>query len=355
MSAPSDASKTLRRTRQLRPRAGRRRDRRRQARRAGRHALPARAERLPAHRPRARPICLNFGIAREYGGRCHLRFDDTNPVAEERRVRRRDPAPTCAGSASTGASTSTTRPTTSSGSTLCAEELIGKGLAFVCDLSSEEIAASTGARSPSPAATARTAIAPSRRTSTSSRRMRAGEFEPGARTLRAKIDMASPVLRDARPDALPDRQGARTTAPATSWCIYPMYDFAHRLSDAIEGITHSLCTLEFVDHRPLYDWIARRTLGRRAAPQQIEFAPAEPHLHGDEQARAAAAGRGGPRARLGRPAHADALGDAPARLPPAAIRRFCRDVGVAKRDNMIELRAPRARGPRGAEPHARRA
>ena len=140
------------------------------------------------------------------------------------------------------------------------------------------------------------------------RRMRAGEFPDGAHVLRAKIDMASPNINMRDPTLYRIRHATHHRT-GDAWCIYPTYDYAHPISDAIEGITHSLCTLEFEDHRPLYDWV-RRQRSRHGAGVHVAAAAdrvraAEPELHGDEQAQAAGAGRAEARARLGRSAHAD--------------------------------------------------
>jgi glutaminyl-tRNA synthetase len=219
------------------------------------------------HIGHARAICLDFGMAAEFGGRCHLRFDDTNPVTEdveyvdsiqadvrwlgfdwgEHLYYASDYFEAMYG---------------------YAEELIGKGLAYVCDLSSEEIREHQGTL------TEPGRPSPYRERSVAEnldlfRRMRAGEFAPGARVLRARIDMASSVL-PMRDPVLYRIVKARHHRTGDAWCIYPMYDFAHPLSDAIEGITHSLCTLEFADHRPLYDWVvANCSVPHR--PVQIEF------------------------------------------------------------------------------------
>ena len=147
------------------------------------------------------------------------------------------------------------------------------------------------------------------------RRMRAGEFPDGSKVLRAKIDMASANINLRDPVMY---RILRATHPHTgdAWCIYPMYDYAHGQSDAIEGVTHSICTLEFEDHKPLYEWFLQN-LPVPATPKQYRVCPAQPDLYGDEQAQAAAAGAGRRCQRLGRPADADAGG-------PAAARLHCR-------------------------------
>ena len=144
------------------------------------------------------------------------------------------------------------------------------------------------------------------------RRMRAGEFPNGARVLRAKIDMASRQHQPARSGALPHPARRRIRAPATTWCIYPSYDFAHGQSDAIEGITHSLCTLEFEDHRPLYDWFIEN-LPVPSRPRQYEFARLNLTYTVLSKRVLTELVRGGHVERLGRSAHADAGRAAPAR------------------------------------------
>ncbi len=239
---------------------------------AGKHSGPV-VTRFPPepngylHLGHARPITLNFEMAREFGGHCHLRFDDTNPVSED--VEYVDAILADVrwlgfdwGEHLYFASDYFERLYG------WAEELIGKGLAFVCDLSSEEMPLYQGSLTepgrPSPYRDR------SREENLDLfRRMRAGEFEPGARTLRAKIDMASPVLvlRDPLLYRIVKTSHHRT---GDRWCVYPMYDFAHPLSDAIEGVTHSLCSSEFVDHRPLYDWTVENC-SMPSRPRQTEF------------------------------------------------------------------------------------
>ena len=219
------------------------------------------------HIGHAKSICLNFGIAQDYGGLTNLRFDDTNPVKED------------------------TEYVESIKDTIHwlgfdwgereyyasdyfevlyqnAVRLIEKGKAYVCDLSPDEVREYRG-----------TLTEPGRESPYRNRlveenldlfrRMRAGEFPDGSRTLRAKIDMASPNLnlRDPIMYRILHAEHHRT---GNKWCIYPMYDYAHCVSDSVEGITHSICTLEFEDHRPLYDWFLDEL--ELYHPQQIEFA-----------------------------------------------------------------------------------
>ena len=218
------------------------------------------------HIGHAKSICLNFGLAKEFGGKCNLRFDDTNPSKEETEyvdsiiedVRwlgfdwedRMFYASDYFGQLYKWA-----------------VQLIEQGQAYVCDLTAEQIRESRG-----------TTTEPGKESPYRNRtvkenlelfeRMRAGEFPDGARTLRTKIDMASPNfnMRDPILYRILHAEHHRT---GNAWCIYPMYDFAHGESDSIEGITHSICTLEFEDHRPLYDWYVEN-LGIHH-PQQIEF------------------------------------------------------------------------------------
>jgi glutaminyl-tRNA synthetase len=220
------------------------------------------------HIGHAKSICLNFGVAREWGGRCHLRFDDTNPTAEDveyvesiqRDVRWLG---FDWGDHLYFASDYYQRLHD------FAAELVRRGKAYVCDLTGDQVREYRG-----------TLREPGRNSPWRDRsveenldlfaRMRAGEFAPGSRTLRAKIDMSSPVIV-MRDPVIYRIQKAHHHRTGDEWCIYPMYDFAHCLSDMIEGITHSLCTLEFSDNRTVYDWILDQ-LETPCHPQQIEFA-----------------------------------------------------------------------------------
>ncbi len=219
------------------------------------------------HIGHAKSICLNFGLAEKFGGLCNLRFDDTNPVKEEHEYVEaiRNDVRWLGfdwGDREFYASDYFEQLYE------WAEELIRQGDAYVCDLSAEEIREYRGTL------TEPGRESPYRNRSVEEnldlfRRMRAGEFPDGSRTLRAKIDMASPNLnlRDPVMYRILHAEHHRT---GNQWCIYPTYDWAHGQSDSIEGITHSICTLEFENHRPLYDWFLDR-LGVHH-PQQIEFA-----------------------------------------------------------------------------------
>ena len=164
------------------------------------------------------------------------------------------------------------------------------------------------------------------------RRMRAGEFPNGARVLRAKIDMASPNM-NLRDPVLYRILHAEHPRTGNAWCIYPTYDYAHGQSDAIEGITHSLCTLEFEDHRPLYDWLIEN-LPVPVAPASVRVRAAQHRLHRDVEAHPDAAGERGPRHRLGRSAHADAGRRAPARHSRGGAARL----RAARRHHQVEQR-----------------
>lgn len=287
------------------------------------------------HIGHAKSICLNFGTAEKYAGLCNLRFDDTNPVKEdveyvdsiqedikwlgfswgERRYYASDYFEKLYEYA-------------------CA--LIEKGLAYVDDLTAEEIRAYRGTL------TEPGKESPCRGRSPQEsmelfRRMRAGEFPDGSHVLRAKIDMASPniTMRDPVIYRIAHTEHHRT---GVAWCIYPMYDFAHPLSDAIENITHSLCTLEFEDHRPFYDWLLE-ALGfdSNTRPRQIEFARLnvtntitskrklrqlveEGHVRGWDDPRMPTLS--GLRRRG---------------YTPAAIRDFCERIGVAKANSTVDV------------------
>ena len=221
------------------------------------------------HIGHAKSIILNSGLAKEYGGVFHLRFDDTNPTKEKVEFVDsilEDVKWICG-------DIDTDQIYYASGyfDTMyeCAVKLIKKGKAFVCDLTPDEIREYRGSlKEPGKPSPYR------ERTIEENldlfERMRAGEFEDGSKVLRAKIDMASPNInmRDPILYRVARKEHHNT---GNKWCIYPMYDFAHPIEDAIEGISHSICTLEFEDHRPLYDWVVRE-LEFENPPKQIEFA-----------------------------------------------------------------------------------
>ena len=285
------------------------------------------------HIGHAKSICLNFGIANEYGGRCNLRFDDTNPLKEdveyavaiENDVRW------------LGFDWGVHHYHASDYFAQLyewAEHLIEAGLAFVDSCDADEIRTMRGTL------TEPGQESPHRNRSAEEnldlfRRMRAGQFPDGAHVLRAKIDMASPNINMRDPVLYRIRHESHHRT-GDAWCIYPMYDYAHPLSDAIEGITHSLCTLEFEDHRPLYDWLVENC-PVPARPHQYEFARLNLNYTVMSKRKLL---------RLVEEGHVRGWDDP--RMPtiaglrrrgvtPAAIRDFADRVGVAKRENVIDV------------------
>ena len=284
------------------------------------------------HIGHAKSICLNFGIARDYQGLCNLRFDDTNPDKESQEfidAIQEDIK-------WLGFEWSKLRYASDYFEQLYqyALQLIGAGKAFVCSLNSEEIRYQRGTLT-NPGVESPYRNRPVEENLDLFRRMRAGEFQEGEHVLRAKIDMASaninmrdPVLYRVKHTAHPRTQ--------YRWCIYPMYDYTHCISDALEAITHSLCTLEFEDHRLLYDWVLNE-LKTSCHPQQIEFARLsldytitskrklnllvqENHVDGWNDPRMPTLS--GMRRRG---------------IPPMAIRDFCHRIGITKKDALIEM------------------
>ncbi len=286
------------------------------------------------HIGHGKSICLNFGVAREFGGRCHMRFDDTNPAAEEQEYVESILADVRWLGFDWGDHlhfTSDYFPQLHAH----AVELIRRGKAFVCDLSSEELEARRGTLS-EPGIDS-----PFRTRSIEENldlfaRMRAGEFRPGTRTLRAKIDMASPVqqMRDPILYRVVDAAHHRT---GSAWHVYPMYDFAHGLSDAIEQITHSLCTLEFAPHRPLYEWILEALDLPKPRPEQIEFARGNVSHTIVSKRSLRQLVEGGHVRGWDDPRMPTLAGLRRRGYTPESIRNFWDGVGVAKRDNVIEL------------------
>ena len=220
------------------------------------------------HIGHAKSICLNFSTAEKYGGQCNLRYDDTNPVKED--VEYVDSIEEDVKWLGFQWDNRLWASDYFDEMYDCALDLIKKGKAYVCDLSADEIRAYRG-----------TLKEPGKESQSRNRsveenlklfeEMREGKYADGEKVLRAKIDMASPNMNMRDPVIYRIAHISHHNT-GDKWCIYPMYDFAHPIEDAIEGITHSICTLEFEDHRPLYDWVLE-TLGRwEAPPQQIEFA-----------------------------------------------------------------------------------
>ena len=284
------------------------------------------------HIGHAKAICINFGIKEKFGGECNLRFDDTNPVKEdveymqsiEEDIRwlgfKWDRV--------LNASDYFGRMYE------CAEKLIRDGKAYVCDLSADEIRSTRGTL------TEPGKESPYRNRSVEEnldlfRRMRAGEFADGEKVLRAKIDMASPNI-NMRDPVIYRICHAEHPHTGTEWVIYPMYDFAHPLEDAIEGVTHSLCSLEFENHRPLYDWVTENC-GFDPRPRQIEFARLN-LTHTVMSKRflkrlvdeGVVSGWNDPRL-------STLSGIRERGYPPEAVRDFCGRIGVAKADSVVDI------------------
>lgn len=220
------------------------------------------------HIGHAKSLCLNFGTARKYGGTCNLRFDDTNPLKEDEEFVnsiKRDIQ-------WLGFRWDNLYNASDYFDVMyeCAEKLIKEGKAYVCDLSAEEIRLSRGSLTEPGKESPYRDRSPEENLNLF-RRMKAGEFDDGEKVLRAKIDMASPNI-NMRDPVIYRVLHASHQNTGDKWCIYPMYDFAHPIEDAYEGITHSICTLEFEDHRPLYDWVTQNCGFPSPLPQQIEFA-----------------------------------------------------------------------------------
>jgi glutaminyl-tRNA synthetase len=285
------------------------------------------------HIGHAKAICLNFGVAQEFGGRCHLRFDDTNPTKEEQEyidAIERDVR-------WLGFDWGTHLYHASDYFEQLydwAEHLIRTGNAYVDDQPQEEMRANRG-----------TLTEPGRnspwreRTMEENldlfRRMRAGEFPNGARVLRAKIDMASGNI-NLRDPVLYRILHASHPRTGTAWCIYPSYDFAHGQSDAIEHITHSLCTLEFEDHRPLYDWLLEH-LPVPSRPRQYEFARLNlTHTVLSKRVLTELV-RGGHVSGWDDPRMPTMAGLRRRGVPPEAVRDFVKRVGVAKANSVVDI------------------
>ncbi len=284
------------------------------------------------HIGHAKSICLNFGIAEEFGGRCHLRFDDTNPVKEEQEY-----------------IDAIERDVRWLGFDWCqhlyhasdyfeqlynwAEDLIRAGLAYVDDQTQDEMRANRGTL------TEPGRNSPFRERSVEEnldlfRRMRAGEFENGARVLRAKIDMGSGNinLRDPVMYRILHAAHPRT---GSAWKIYPSYDYAHGQSDAIEQITHSICTLEFEDHRPLYDWFIEN-LHVPSRPRQYEFARLNLSYTVLSKRVLTLLVRDGHVSGWDDPRMPTLAGLRRRGVPPEAIRDFVKRIGVAKANSVVD-------------------
>jgi len=248
-----------------------------------RPGLPAVITRFPPepngylHIGHAKSICLNFGLARDYAGRCHLRFDDTNPTKEEQEfVDTIIDSVHWLGFSWQYEGTEHLHYASDYFEQLyaMAQYLISAGYAYVDSQSADEMAANRG-NFAEPGKNSRFRDRPAAESLDLFQRMKAGEFKDGEHVLRAKIDMASPNM-NLRDPAIYRIRHAHHHRTGDTWCVYPMYDYTHPISDALEKITHSICTLEFQDHRPFYDWILERLVEggffHQPVPHQYEFA-----------------------------------------------------------------------------------
>jgi glutaminyl-tRNA synthetase len=285
------------------------------------------------HVGHAKSICLNFGIAEEFGGQCYLRLDDTNPVKEEQEyvdaiVEGVHWLGFDWGDRLTHASDYFQRIYE------CAVALIRDGKAYVDSLSPEQIREYRGTL------TQPGRDSPDRDRSVADNldlfeRMRRGEFADGAYVLRAKIDMASPNINLRDPTLYRIRKASHQRT-GEQWCIYPMYDFAHTISDALEGVTHSICTLEFEDHRPLYEWILDN-LDLPARPRQYEFSRLNLAYTVTSKRKLAELIEIGQAAGWDDPRLPTLLGMRRRGYPPEALRDFCSRIGVTKKEHLIEM------------------
>jgi len=285
------------------------------------------------HIGHAKAAHLDFGIASENGGRCHLRFDDTNPEKEE--VEYVDSIQEDVrwlgfdwGSNLYFASDYYEQ------TYQCAEELIRKGKAYMCELSQDEFKDYRGV----PTAAGKEPPGRSRSADENLalfRRMRAGEFEEGAYVLRAKIDMSSPNMHMRDPVIYRMKRESHFRT-GSAWCIYPMYDFAHPIGDAIEGITHSLCTLEYEVHRPLYDWVVENC-SLPAQPRQIEFARLNLSYTVMSKRKLLELVRAGLVDGWDDPRMPTVCGLRRRGYTPSAIKAFCHKIGITKFDGLTDV------------------
>ena len=284
------------------------------------------------HIGHAKAVCIDFGIAAKYGGRCNLRYDDTNPSKEDveyvNSIKEDIAWLGFKWDAELYASDYFDRMYD------CAVELIKKGLAYVCDYSAEEIRATRGTLT-SPGSNS-----PWRERSVEENlrlfaEMKEGKYADGEKVLRAKIDMASPNI-NMRDPVIYRILRATHHRTGDKWCIYPMYDFAHPLEDAFEGVTHSICTLEFEDHRPLYDWV-KINCGFVPGPRQIEFARLNIKRTIMSKRYLKKLVDEGKVEGWSDPRMPTLSGMRERGYPPEAIRAFCAAAGVAKANSEIEV------------------
>jgi glutaminyl-tRNA synthetase len=284
------------------------------------------------HIGHAKAICIDFGTAEKYKGTCNLRFDDTNPSKEDVEY-----VESIKEDVSwLGFKWNNLYYASDFFDTMyeCAVRLIKKGLAYVCDLSADEIREYRGTL------TVPGKESPYRNRSVEEnvdlfKRMKEGEFPDGSRVLRAKIDMASPNM-NMRDPVLYRILKASHHRTGDKWCIYPMYDFAHPIEDCVENITHSLCTLEFEDHRPLYDWVVNN-VDLDAKPRQIEFARLNLAYTLMSKRKLLQLVEEGHVSGWNDPRMPTLSGLRRRGYTPASIRSFCEKIGIAKTNSLVDF------------------
>ncbi|HVS25865.1 MAG TPA: glutamine--tRNA ligase/YqeY domain fusion protein [Burkholderiales bacterium] len=290
------------------------------------------------HIGHAKSICLNFGLARDYKGVCHMRFDDTNPTKEEQEY-------------VDSILDSVHWLGFDWGKHLYyasdyfdrlyefAELFINKGFAYVDSLSADEIREHRGTLT-EPGKNSPYRDRPVAENLELFRRIKAGEFPDGAHVLRLKIDMASPNINMRDPAIYRIRHAAHHRT-GDKWCIYPLYDYTHCISDALENITHSICTLEFEDHRPLYDWVLEKLADfdvlKRPLPQQIEFARLNLTYTVMSKRKLIELVEGGYVDGWDDPRMNTLVGVRRRGYTPESIRLFCERIGVSKADSWIDM------------------
>lgn len=285
------------------------------------------------HIGHAKSIVLNFGIAQDYPGSCNLRFDDTNPAKEEEEF--------------VEAIKDDVRWLGYEWDQLCfasdyfeqlynyAVELIQNGKAFVCELTADEVREYRGTLT-EPGKESPYRDRPIDESLDLFKRMRAGEFVDGSKTLRAKIDMASPNINMRDPTIYRIRHGLVHHQTGDEWCIYPMYDYTHPISDAIEGVTHSLCTLEFEDHRPLYDWVLDN-ISIPCHPRQYEFSRLNLEYTVMSKRRLTQLVQEKRVSGWDDPRMPTIAGLRRRGYTPESIKRFCEAIGVTKAEGTVEM------------------
>lgn len=285
------------------------------------------------HIGHAKSICLNFTTAAKYGGKCNLRYDDTNPVKED--VEYVDSIEEDVRWLGFEWDKRLWASDYFDQMYEAAVELIKKGKAFVCDLTGDEIREYRGTL------TQPGKDSPYRNRSIEENlrlfeEMKEGRYKDGEKVLRAKIDMSSPNI-NMRDPVIYRIAHASHHNTGDKWCIYPMYDFAHPIEDAIEGITHSICTLEFEDHRPLYDWVLREVGWWQAPPQQIEFARLNLTHTVMSKRYLKAMVEDGTVDGWDDPRMPTIAGIRRRGYTPEAVRQFCEDIGVSKSNSTVDV------------------